>query len=562
MKTQKELLDLLHQIDHKGYKAYKEVKGVYKMQNYTLCVDAVQGDPFATPSRVRMLILNEHNFPEELFQTKCRKIAAEDFLLRRLQRQLSDKKDRKEVVSQDGYHRGGSGKSGLVMACRTGQLVLERTAVLLSHNEIEVRLEVGFPAYGRTIAAGELEKIFTKQFPEIVNRVFTYSKIAKDEMRAAVELSDDQLAIREALKERELVAFVANGAILPRMSGISELPLKGALAFETPESMQVTLDLPHRGKITGMGIKKGVTLIAGGGYHGKSTLLKAIQNGVYNHVAGDGREYVITDDSAVKLRAEEGRAIKEEDISMFLNHLPNHADTAKFSTENASGSTSQAAGTMEAMEGGAKLLLIDEDTSATNFMVRDYKMALLVAEEKEPITPYLSCVRSIYEKLGISTILVVGSSGAYLSAADCVLCLDEYQVRDVTERAKQIADSYEGIAVEQKCGIKRSVARREIEKVRVFGRESIALDKEEIMLRDLEQLNEESQAAAVAYLLQYALSHFADGKRNAKMLTDMLYDEIKRKGFSCLIPAYYGAGAPAMPRKAEVLAAFLRYRRL
>ena len=101
-----------------------------------------------------------------------------------------------------------------------------------------------------------------------------------------------------------------------------------------------------------MGIRKGITLIVGGGYHGKSTLLKALEAGVYNHIAGDGREFVITDDTAFKLRAEDGRSITGVDISPFIKNLPNKKDTVHFSTEDASGSTSQAANLMEALESG------------------------------------------------------------------------------------------------------------------------------------------------------------------------------------------------------------------
>ena len=470
MKTGEELKNLLRQIDHKSYKAYKEVKGIYRMPGYVLAVDHVQGDPFATPSRVRLLISNKNNFPKEVFDTKWRKNAAEDDILRNLHRFLRKNRG----------GRSGSGKSGLVLACRAGQEVMERVAVVLSEEQIEVRLEVGFPAFGRSIAAGELEKIFFLMFPAMAKEVFCYANIDQNKLKRAVELADDQQKIREALVEKKLVAFVADGAILPRESGVSGLPLKGAVPFVSPEDLAVTLNLPHAGTVRGMGIKEGVTLIAGGGYHGKSTLLKAIQNGVYNHIAGDGREYVITDASAVKLRAEEGRCIHDEDISMFINNLPNREDTGHFSTENASGSTSQAAQTVEALESGARVLLIDEDTSATNFMVRDHKMAMLVAAEKEPITPYLSCVRSLYENHGISTILVVGSSGAYLSAADCVIQMDEYEAKDVTARAKEIADPYEGIRVEKKECLHHKMKRKQIEKVRAFGKESVSFDKEEV----------------------------------------------------------------------------------
>ena len=207
--------------------------------------------------------------------------------------------------------------------------------------------------------------------------------------------------------------------------------------------MEVELPTIHHGLIKGMGLPKGVSLIVGGGYHGKSTLLKAIEKGVYNHIRGDGREWVISSNNTVKIRAEDGRRIEKVDIKYFIDNLPGGEDTRQFSSVNASGSTSQAANIMEAIEIGSDLLLMDEDTSATNFMIRDAKMQALVAKEKEPITPFIDRIRSLYEKHEISTILVIGGAGDYLDVADQVVMLDAYQVYDVSARAKEVAKSIE-----------------------------------------------------------------------------------------------------------------------
>ena len=385
----------LRQIDHKGYKAYKTLEGEYNFGTYRLCIDHVQGDPFATPSRVRICYRNKGNINPEFFQNRHRRTAVEDYLLRRLTRTIR--------AASDGT-RKGSGKSGIVTVCRAGQEILERSSMKITEDWIEARIEVGFPAYGRTIAAGELMQILFELLPNVAERTFHIQKTMLAELEQTVSLADDQQFIREELERHELVAFVADGAILPRESGISQRPMREAVAFQSPDSLAITLLLPHRGTLRGMGIRKGITVIAGGGFHGKSTLLKALERGVYNHIAGDGREYVITDRSAFKLRAEEGRCIHEVDISMFINHLPTKADTTRFSTENASGSTSQSANTVEALAAGSKVLLIDEDTSATNFMVRDDRMAQLVSDEKEPIIPFIRKIRSLYRDLGISTV--------------------------------------------------------------------------------------------------------------------------------------------------------------
>ena len=553
MKSSEELRRQLRQIDHKGYKAYKILEGEYEFGAYRLCIDHVQGDPFATPSRVRIVYKNQKNIPEELFKEKYRKTAIEDALLRRLHRSLCS-----AVKGQ----RRGSGKSGMVTACRAGQEILERSAMHITSTVVEARIEVGFPAFGRTIAAGELETLLFDVLPEVAERTFRAKPQLLEELKKAAYLADDQHFIRQELLGLGLAAFVADGAILPRESGISQKKMAGAVPFESPESLAVTLQLPHGGMLRGMGIRRGITVIAGGGFHGKSTLLKALERGVYNHIAGDGREYVITDETAFKLRAEEGRSIHEENISMFINHLPTKADTTDFTTENASGSTSQAANTVEALAAGSTVLLIDEDTSATNFMVRDGRMAQLVSDEKEPITPFIRKIKSLYQDLGVSTILVAGSSGDYLSAADTVLQMDCYRAYDVTEKAHALAQELKEEKADAARWLRKPVRKKEIEKIRVHGWDSLSIDKSEIDLRYLEQVVDESQTAALGYIIQYILTKIADGRKTPDALAEEIAKKLDAEGILSITPKNYSAGPSAMVRKQEILACLCRYRLL
>lgn len=553
MKSSEELRRQLRQIDHKGYKAYKILEGEYEFGAYRLCIDHVQGDPFATPSRVRIAYKNQKNIPEELFKEKYRKTAIEDALLRRLHRSLCS-----AVKGQ----RRGSGKSGMVTACRAGQEILERSAMHITSTVVEARIEVGFPAFGRTIAAGELETLLFDVLPEVAERTFRAKPQLLEELKKAAYLADDQHFIRQELLGLGLAAFVADGAILPRESGISQKKMEGAVPFESPESLAVTLQLPHGGMLRGMGIRRGITVIAGGGFHGKSTLLKALERGVYNHIAGDGREYVITDETAFKLRAEEGRSIHEENISMFINHLPTKADTTDFTTENASGSTSQAANTVEALAAGSTVLLIDEDTSATNFMVRDGRMAQLVSDEKEPITPFIRKIKSLYQDLGVSTILVAGSSGDYLSAADTVLQMDCYRAYDVTEKAHALAQELKEEKADASRWLRKPVRKKEIEKIRVHGWDSLSIDKSEIDLRYLEQVVDESQTAALGYIIQYILTKIADGRKTPDALAEEIAKKLDVEGILSITPKNYSAGPSAMVRKQEILACLCRYRLL
>ncbi|MDE6701968.1 MAG: ABC-ATPase domain-containing protein, partial [Acetatifactor sp.] len=392
-----------------------------------------QGDPFAAPSRVSVQVpMAKAGFPREDYGERAKRITLQDHLTRLFGM----------AIRARSFQAKGSGKSGLLAVSHCGQEVLERTACRVEEKGITVRFEIGFPANGRSVNAGELAKILFNILPDCVRRSLYYARIDKKALQEAIELCEDQQAVREQLPQLGLCAFLADGAVLPRQSGVSDKPLKDAVAFRSPESLRVTLKLPHRGEVSGMGIRKGITLLVGGGYHGKSTVLQAIQDGVYNHIAGDGRELVITDAGAVKLRAEDGRSIANVDISPFINHLPNGKDTVHFSTEDASGSTSQAAGLMEAVESGSKLLLIDEDTSATNFMIRDRLMQQVVSPGEEPITPFIERVNSLYEDLGISTILVAGSSGSYFHVADTVIQMKEYVPGDITETAKKAAAEF------------------------------------------------------------------------------------------------------------------------
>ena len=330
----------------------------------------------------------------------------------------------------------GSGKSGVLDVTRPGQEVLERTDCQVRGGAVTLRFEVGFPANGRTINARELERILFNFVPVCVEQGLLYANTPKGEAEQIIVLAEDQHFIRAELDRLGLAAFVADGSVLPRESGVSDRPMRDAVPFRSPEKMAVTLELPHRGHLRGMGVRRGITLIAGGGYHGKSTLLKALERGVYDHIAGDGREYVITDAASAKIRAEDGRKVTDTDISLFINHLPSGRDTTKFSTLDASGSTSQAANIAEALEAGSRVLLMDEDTSATNFMVRDELMQAVIARDQEPITPFLERARDLWQKAEVSLILVVGSCGAYFHIADQVIQMDAYHARDITAQAK------------------------------------------------------------------------------------------------------------------------------
>ncbi len=564
MKQAIELRELLKKIDRKGYPAYKETRGQYQFPGYVLSIDHVQGDPFAAPSKVSVQVKGaQAGFAKELYDKEHKRIALQDYLLRQFGKE----------VAGFAFQAKGSGKSGLMSVSRPGQEILERSACSIQeeNGDILLRLEIGFPANGRTINARELEKIIFDFLPECVRKSLYYKSLNKKQVQQVMELSQDQQYIREELKKRNLCAFVADGSVLPRESGISQKPMKGAIKFRSPESLRVSLELPYYGTLTGMGIPNGITLVVGGGYHGKSTLLKALEMGVYNHIAGDGREYVITDSSAMKIRAEDGRSIKNTDVSMFINHLPNGKNTKHFSTEDASGSTSQAANVIEAMEAETKVFLIDEDTSATNFMIRDELMQRVVSRDAEPITPFIDRIEELYKHYGISTILVAGSSGSYFHKADVILQMEQYIPRDITDFAKQEAESFP-IPVEKVPKSERPSFERKLEfyvkgkrgddriKVKVQGKDGFSLNHETVDLRYLEQIADVEQVTALGYILKYVASNMGRGEKTLQEILGKLEQILAQRGLAGICDGNYLPAGLAMPRKQEVFACLNRWR--
>ena len=560
MKSSVELKNELFKIDGKGYKAYKVLEGKYDFKKYVLSIDHVQGDPFASPSRVRIIIDNKiAQIPEELFDNKNKEIAVCDFLTRLFSKNI---KNQSEKIF-------GSGKSGLIEISRCPQEILERTAIIRNKNFFEARFYVGFPARGRSVLARELEKIIFNIIPNIVENTFIYKNINKLNLINRVELIEDQFYIRKNLKEKGLVAFVANESILPRESGVSARPLRNGKKFISPQALEVEFDTPNRGKIKGMGIPKGITLIIGGGYHGKSTLLRALELGIYNHIEGDGREFVITDESALKVRAEDGRAITSTDISLFINNLPNGKDTVKFNTENASGSTSQAANIIEAIESKSKVLLIDEDTSATNFMIRDDIMQRLVVKEKEPITPFIDVAKSLYKQLGISTVLVAGSCGDFFDIADLVIQMDSYEPYEVTAKAKELSRGKVSLRDDLDISIdfRRVLDKGSISegpkgiKIKTLGKDGLSINKENIDLKSVEQIVDGEQINTIGMAIK-----FIEDKYSGKDLTiEKIADEIEKditKNLIGIDNIKGGNGSLAMPRKQEILCAINRLRTL
>jgi predicted ABC-class ATPase/rhodanese-related sulfurtransferase len=514
--------------------------------------------------------------PPALFDNRVRRTALADYLARRV----------RDAIGQLAGTRRGSGKSGLVSVDAGGQEVLERTAVLITDDWVELRLQVGLPAAGRRVLGRHAEALLCRDVPHVAERGLCAAKLPIEDATRSVDCIENQEHVRAQLDALGLVAFVGDGAVLPRESGASDRPLSGdgAVPFEAPRTLRVEIPLAHpvpgpggsRSRLTGMGIPKGVTLIVGGGYHGKSTLLRALERGVHPHVPGDGREWVVSAPGLVKIRAEDGRRVERVDISGFIGELPGRRRTDAFSSDDASGSTSQAANIVEAVEVGARGLLLDEDTSATNFMVRDARMQALVNKQHEPITPFLERVRELYESAGVSTVLVMGGCGDYFDVADTVILMRDYRPGDATRDAREVAARCVSArrteaparlpAVTPRIPLAQSFdasrGRREV-KIDAKSLDLILYGREPIDLRHVEQLLDPSQTRAIGNAIHLAARRFMDGSATLSEVLDALDALFDEQGLDVLDPFHrpeHHPGNLARPRRFEIAAAINRLR--
>ena len=566
MRTTSELKTVIARIDGRSYNAYHAIKGRWSYGDYVVGVDHVQGDPYAAPSRLRAFLEPEvAGLRRAVLSSLSRRTGVAAHIARAFGEEAA------KASSQR-----GSGKSGLLHIEAPGQEVIPQTAVLVGEDGgLEARFAVGLPAKGRRVLGREARELLVNDLAGAIERSLAAPAHRPDDLIRAAETNEDADALRALLPAHGIVAFVADGALLPRCSGVDDRPLTGddVVAFESPESLRVELTAPNRGSVTGLGISEGVTLVVGGGFHGKSTLLRAVEMGVYNHRPGDGREYVVTVSSAVKIRAEDGRSVSGVDISPFIDGLPLGTGTKAFATPNASGSTSQAAALVEALEAGASLLLVDEDTAATNFMIRDRRMQELVPKAREPITPFVDRVEDLYELEGVSSMLVIGGSGDYLDVADVVISMSKYCPIDVTDRAREVAGAHPtGRIRERAPPLGARLARvpapasvdprrgRKAYSLRVPDKRKLLFGTDEIDLSALEQIVSWAQARSIGEALILARRQFVDGRRTVREVLAAVEGLVEREGLDVLDPRQ--TGELTAFRRFELAAALNRLRTL
>jgi len=536
---------ILHQklssIDGKDYGGYQSLLGTYDFDLFKLIIQQIPKDPYAPPHtgiyRIQVRRGDNRIVPLKT-ESKVQRIACADFLARQFFDASSD------------IAKGirGTGFSGMVTINQPGQAILERNSVVITDDMIEIRCFLGLPADGRKINADIAEDMIFNELPEIVAASVLMENINPSALQKHIAAAEDARYLRGQLDAMGLVAFIADQAVLPRQSGTSDKPMSGksAIPFSSPESLKKEIDLPHAGKIRGMGIPRGIILITGGGYHGKSTLLNALEVGIYDHIPGDGRELCVSNPQTVKVRAYSGRSVVKTDISPFIKNLPFQKDTTSFCTENASGSTSQAANIIEAIEVGAKVLLMDEDTCATNFMIRDSKMQQLVDKKDEPITTFIDKVKQLYVERQISSILVLGGVGDYFDVSDQVVQMINYRPSDMTSRAHEIAalfpakrnieDESYPFHIQERMPISASIdPHNDYGKFAVYAKEVHRLNfgKQVIDLTDLEQLIELSQTKALGFAVAYA-KKYMDGATPLGEVVQRVAKEMDESGIDII----------------------------
>ena len=541
-----QLISRLKKLEKQNYRAYQQIKGDYDFGDFHLFIDNIQSDPYAPASRVRAF---RAWAPSGLAflrdKSAAYQIAARDFIAR--------------SFAQFALHEND------VQIALTGQTVLDSTSVVFTEEGIELRFRVNMPADGRQILAKKAINLLTFHLPKFIRRATMARELDLDTLAHHCAVIEDQEALRNQLNEHNLIGFVANGSILPRLAGNSDLPMKDAVPFNAPDSLAITLTTPNKGAITGLGIKKGITLVVGGGFHGKSTLLTAVERGIYNHIPNDGREYCVTDRQAMKIRAEDGRCVHNLNISNYINHLPMGRDTHSFSTQDASGSTSQAAWLQESIEAGATTLLIDEDTSATNFMIRDERMQALVSKGDEPITPLVDRIGQLRDTLDMSTLIVMGGSGDYLDVADTVIQMQDYQAIDVTEKAHEVIARHPSTrhnecehelqqvpARQFHCGGLQKILADGKFRVSAKGAHTLRFGRETVDLSALEQLESASEVNAIGWLWFQLAQNPGWSKQPVETIKALLHHEWYKT-----MP---NQGDLALPRAIDVMAALNRMR--
>jgi len=517
MKAHFELKSLIQYIGNKSLHSYKSIEGTYLFKNFVLFIDYAQEHPSDPPGRFRIQIDQETaKFPLDTFSNRTREIALRDFLSRTFYHAI-------RAFSPDDF----------IIFEYPGQEIIERTSAFVDSSFVEVRFEAKLYSNGNILGTEDVEDFLFLRLPQIVESSLIFNNIEKEKLYKHIETSEDADFLRIELENLRLIAFIAEDSILPRISEENQLPLNEneSIPFRSPYNLKMDVELPNRGQISGMGIPRGITFITGAQVSGKSTLLNAIQMGIYNHIPGDGREFVVSNPNSVKVHSEKGRNINNVDISAFLPALE---DANCYSTAHSDNIISEAANIIESIEIGADVLLLDEDTSAPGFLLQIGENNANISNEATPVIPYIYKVKSLFREYMISTIMVIEDPQGSYQAADFVIRMKDNKAEDIT---LEIKDEAEQVGTNENFGfIQERIPNfgntADLKEPDNIANENVALSSKEEM-RFIEQIVSASQLFAIEKAIEYS-KKYIDGKKTFRQVTSLVMLDIGRSGLDIL----------------------------
>ena len=558
MKAHFELKNIIQDINGESYKSYKSIEGEFLFNDYIFYVDHVQDDAFSSPSKMRVKIAQSAAlFPDDTYFNRSREVALRDFITRRFYESIRTY-SKADIELKE---------SGSISIENPGQEILERSTAFIDQSYVEIRFTLRLPYSGNNVEGNLAEDILFNKLPKIINNSLLFENLDKEALYQHIKTYEDADFLRNELENLRLIAFVAEGSILPRRSDGSTLPIEmdRAVPFVSPNNLKMDVELPNKGQITGMGLPRGITLIVGESGQGKSTLLNALELGIYNHIPGDGREYAVSNPNSVKIRAEEDRNIENVDISAFVSNHSSGKNIHSFSSENAGDYVSQAANVTEAIEIGADVLLIDEDTSASNFLIPEQSSSEGNAEINETITPFVDQARNLYSGYMVSSILVIDGPGNYFDIADFVIRMTNYEAQDITLETKKMADKnriprndiYFGTIPERIPLVESLDPGNGIQSIEISPKaiNYIEFGSSLIDLSFIEQVVSINQMKAICKAIMYS-KKYMDGRKSFRQLTSLVMLDIERSGLDVLNPSLSGEYAEF--RKIELAAVFNR----
>lgn len=560
------LRDKLYTLEGKPYAAYKALEGEYRFDRFVLYLDYMQADPGGPPSPMRVRVDQaEVRLAPDLWATPVRRIALADFLARRWQ----------DAVRKGGRSGRPGGRSAGYVIEAGNQQVLERTACHIAEDFVEIRGGVLLPSEGRRALPKDAQALLLDGLPQIVDMALMAEHPSRsvDVIQRYLDVIEDAEALRAQLPARGLVAFIADGAMLPREAASDRPRLAHVVTFHAPAELRVTLEAPHRGPVTGLGIPRGVTLITGPAFSGRSTLLRTIAAGVYAHLPGDGREYCVTAPDAVAVVREGGRRVEAVPLAPFIRGLPGGEDVRRYRAEHAPDLLSQVAGLMEALELGSTVLLFDEDTTAPALLAADPFRGALMPQTDDPVVPVRDLARALFAEHGVSSIIVGGAAAGFAGVADRIIGMDGFRPVDLTAAANAAAaargaggtgpQGFGGIAQRVPAG--ESVAPFKTRRVRSEprGERAVGIGREVLDLAGAEQLVEPGQIRAVGDAIVFAAEKgYVDGTRSLREIVGLIDGDVSERGLAVLSQFQGHPGDYARPRRHEIAAAFNRLRTL